>query len=87
MPVSKLRRFNPAAAPVGEQAAGGKEMGIVIDFPVEQRVLARSQVSDAEAGTVIILPVVRVERGPDLPTDGVEGSGAGGSSKRRRRRA
>ncbi len=60
-------------------------MAIVIDFPVEQRVLARPVVNAAEVGTVIILPVVRVERGPDLPTDGVEpGSGAGGGKRRRR---
>ena len=63
-------------------------MGIVIDFPVEQRVLARSVVSDAEAGTVIILPVVRVERGPDLPSDGIEPtSGTPGGKRKRRARA
>ncbi|MBZ0149829.1 MAG: hypothetical protein K8F62_20115 [Pseudorhodoplanes sp.] len=63
-------------------------MGIVIDFPVEQRVLARSVVSDADTGTVIILPVVRVERGPDLPSDGIEpGSGTPGGKRRRRARA
>jgi hypothetical protein len=62
-------------------------MGNVIDFPVEQRLLARPVNAGADA-TVIILPVVRVERSPDLPSDGVEPrSGAASSRKRRRRRA
>ena len=62
-------------------------MGTVIDFPVEQRLLARPVVTDpADAGTVIILPVVRVERAPQLPSDGIEpGSGATSGRKRRRR--
>ena len=49
-------------------------MGHVIDFPVEQRLLARP-VSTADTGTVIILPVVRVERAPELPSDVEPGSG------------
>ena len=64
-------------------------MGNVVDFPVGQRLLARPVVNDpAEAGTVIILPVVRVERAPDLPSDGIApGSGTAPGRKRRRRRA
>lgn len=64
-------------------------MGNVIDFPVEQRLLARPVSTGlADAGTVIILPVVRVERGPDMPSDGIErGSGTAPGRKRRRRRA
>ena len=62
-------------------------MGNVIDFPVEQRLLARPVITDlADAGTVIILPVVRVERAPDMPTDGIAlGSGTAPGRKRRRR--
>jgi hypothetical protein len=61
-------------------------MGNVIDFPVEQRLLARPVVTDADSGRVIILPVVRVERGPDMPSDGIEpGSGTAPGRKRRRR--
>jgi hypothetical protein len=62
-------------------------MGNVIDFPVEQRLLARPVTTDADSGTVIILPVVRVERAPDLPTDGVEPTTGAGGGKRRRKRA
>jgi hypothetical protein len=61
-------------------------MGHVIDFPVEQRLLARP-VTTADTGTVIILPVVRVERAPELPSDVEPGSGATPGRKRRRRRA
>jgi hypothetical protein len=62
-------------------------MGNVIDFPVGQRLSAQSAITDpADAGTVIILPVVRVERGPDMPSDGIEpGSGNTAGRKRRRR--
>jgi len=63
-------------------------MGHVIDFPVEQRLLARPVSADAATGTVIILPVIRVERAPEVPTDDVApGSGTAPGRKRRRRRA
>jgi hypothetical protein len=63
-------------------------MGNVIDFPVEQRLLARPVSADAGTGRVIILPVVRVERAPVVPSDGIEpGSGTAPGRKRRRRRA
>ena len=62
-------------------------MGNVIDFPVEQRLLARPVSTDADSGKVLILPVVRVERVPDLPSDVEPGSGAAPGRKRRRRRA
>ncbi len=63
-------------------------MGNVIDFPVEQRLLARPVSADAGNGRVIILPVVRVERAPDMPSDGIApGSGTAPGRKRRRRRA
>jgi len=62
-------------------------MGIVIDFPAGQRLAQDGRRGDAgEPGTVVILPVVRVERAPDTPLDGVE-SGPRGSGRKRRRRA
>ena len=60
-------------------------MGNVIDFPVEQRLLARPAAKEADTGTVIILPVVRVERGPDQPTGVEPGSGSTGRRRRKRR--
>jgi hypothetical protein len=63
-------------------------MGHVIDFPVEQRLLAPPVSADSDTGRVIILPVVRVERVPEMPSGGVEpGSGAAPGRRRRRRRA
>ncbi len=64
-------------------------MGTLIEFPVGLRLdrdLDRAgQVRQDEPGTVIILPVVRVERSPDGPSDGLE-SGAPTTPGRRRRR-
>jgi hypothetical protein len=61
------------------------DMGLLISFPVGQRP-ARNDVRAApeETGTVIILPVIRIERDPDEPSDGME---SGPSGRRRRRRA
>lgn len=62
-------------------------MGVVIDFPVAQRLSACDARNEADAaGTVIILPVIRIERYPDEPSDGLE-SGARASARKRRRRA
>ncbi len=67
----------------------GLLMGDVIQFPDEEA-QARGRYIDAssEPATVIILPVIRIDRGPD-GTNGIEpGSepGAGNHSGRRRRR-
>ncbi len=61
-------------------------MGIVIDFPMGQR-LAQGAKRDepGEPASVVILPVIRVERSPDRPSD-LE-SGARGPARKRRRRA
>ena len=60
-------------------------MGTVIHFPEGQRSARnRYEGSPDEPTAVIILPVVRIERSPDEPSDGLE-SGPGG--RRRRRRA
>jgi hypothetical protein len=62
-------------------------MGTVIDFPAEQRLAQDGRRGDAgEPATVVILPVVRVERAPDTPADGVE-SGPRSAGRKRRRRA
>jgi hypothetical protein len=61
-------------------------MGTVIEFPMIER-LAREEMirGDQERpAQVVILPVVRIERLPDMPADGVERQRAG---RKRRRRA
>ena len=61
-------------------------MGTVIHFPEGLRSTRGRLVGPLEEpADVIILPVVRIERSPDEPSDGLEsGPGAG---RRRRRRA
>ena len=59
-------------------------MGTIITFPVERCSLGTGLAgADGEGASVIILPVIRVERFVDNPTDGVE---PGASSPRGRRR-
>ena len=63
-------------------------MGIIVQFPEGMRPLGVGRYVDAnsEPASVIILPVVRIERHPDKP-DGLEGGGSGAPGRRRRRRA
>ena len=62
-------------------------MGRVVEFPEGRRLMRGVEQigAQAEPAHIIILPVVRIERHPDEPSDGFEG-GAGTSSGRRRRR-
>jgi hypothetical protein len=64
-------------------------MGVVVQFPEGHRPLGGGRYVDAnsEPASVIILPVVRIERNPDQPTDGVEGRGGDSPGRRRRRRS
>ncbi len=67
-------------------AEKGTAMGEVIQFPDDAGNLRGGRYVDAgsEPATVIILPVIRVERGPDdSSADPTSGSNAG---RRRRRR-
>ncbi len=63
-------------------------MGTVISFPPAERPVrsARSIADRPESATVIILPVIRIERYIDTPVDDVAPA-PGGSPRRRRRRA
>jgi hypothetical protein len=63
-------------------------MGIVVQFPEGHRPAGGGRYVDAnsEPASVIILPVVRIERHPDQPSDGVTGSGNASPGGRRRRR-
>ena len=63
-------------------------MGTVIDFPQGRRV-ARETLPAAEAArsaTIIILPVIRIERVGDEPYGGVPAGANAASGRRRRRR-
>ena len=64
-------------------------MGIIVEFPAWQRPAGGGRYVDAnsEPASVIILPVVRIERHPDNPSDGVDGGPYNTSGRRRRRRA
>jgi hypothetical protein len=64
-------------------------MGTVISFPaVERTVRASRAIADkSESATVIILPVIRIERYVDEPIGGFEPRARSNAGRRRRRRA
>ena len=64
-------------------------MGTVISFPaVEQTARAsRSIAGQSESATVIILPVIRIERYVNEPTGSFEPDASSSPRRRRRRRA
>ena len=68
---------------------GGAEgsMGIVVAFPEARSGVRDSAEHAAGSATVIILPVVRVERYDEDPSGDVEPSAAASPGRKRRRRA
>jgi hypothetical protein len=64
-------------------------MGIIVQFPDGHRPLSGGRYVDAnsEPASVIILPVVRIERNPDQPSDGLDSSAGASPGRRRRRRS
>lgn len=66
----------------------GIEMGEVIRFPDEAGYVRGGRYIDAhsEPATVIILPVIRIERDPD-GSNGLEPTTGNSAGRRRRRRA
>jgi len=64
-------------------------MGTVISFPAVGHTArgSRSITGRSESATVIILPVIRIERYAEEPTGGVEPEANTGPRRRRRRRA
>jgi hypothetical protein len=64
-------------------------MGTIVRFPEGQRPASGGKYVDAftEPADVIILPVVRIERKPDNPSDDFEGGTGTSPGRRRRRRA
>lgn len=80
-----MRRFGRLRAERGPNG-WGTDMGEVIRFPDDAGANRGGKYVDAatEPATVIILPVVRIERGPDGSSGAEPPSGSG---RRRRRRA
>jgi hypothetical protein len=59
-------------------------MGIVIKFP-DERVAIGERSACGDGATIVILPVVRIERGTDGPSGGLEPGASSPGRKRRRR--
>ena len=65
---------------------GEGDMGIVIAFPTERCSVGSGLIEARDdSGSVIILPVIRVERQGDNPTDGLEPNSSSPRGKRRKR--
>lgn len=60
-------------------------MGQVIQFPEEAGGRGKYVDANTEPATVIILPVIRIERGPD-GSNGLEPNSGNQAGRRRRRR-
>ena len=61
-------------------------MGIVIAFPAERCSVGSGLIEARDdSGSVIILPVIRVERQGEAPSDGFEPSNTSPRGKRRKR--
>ena len=61
-------------------------VGIVVKFPDEGRIVRFGRAdAESESATVIILPVIRIERGPD-GSNSLEPNSGNQSGRRRRRR-
>jgi hypothetical protein len=60
-------------------------MGIVISFPTERCAIGASPAQGSDRGCVIILPVIRVERHVEAPSDNSEPSTSSPRGKRRKR--
>jgi hypothetical protein len=63
-------------------------MGIIVQFPEGHRPTGGRYIgTTSQPASVIILPVVRIERDPDQPSDGFDGGSSAASGRRRRRRS
>jgi hypothetical protein len=75
----------------GPAVKGNRLVGNVIKFPDDGRIVRFGHAETEESATIIILPVVRIERSADAPADdGVEPHthppAANGGGRRMRRR-
>jgi hypothetical protein len=64
-------------------------MGIIVQFPEGQRPLGGGRYVEAnsEPASVIILPVVRIERQPEVPSGDLDGGSNVPPGRRKRRRS
>ena len=63
-------------------------MGTIINFPEGRRDVREAQIGGGETATIMIWPVVRIERPTDLPpTEASSGNQAGRKRRRRARRS
>jgi hypothetical protein len=60
-------------------------MGSIINFPEARRVGREAQAGDSQSATIMILPVVRIERVSTDPPDAASPHDNSTSRKRRRR--
>jgi len=75
----------------GVRTSGGRgpTMGMVISFPAVERTARGSGVTagKSQSATVVILPVIRIERYVEEPASNCEPATSRGPHRRRRRRA
>lgn len=66
--------------------SGERGMGIIVQFPEGHRPVSGGHYvgANSEPASVIILPVVRIERNPDQPSDGLDGGNNATPGRRRR---
>jgi len=68
-----------------EGLPGEGDMGIVIAFPAERCTVGSGLIEAREDSSVIILPVIRVERHGENPSGNLEPSSTSSRGKRRKR--
>ena len=78
------RRRTSGKAAWGRVLGAGVAMGVVIKFP-DERIAAGERSERGVGATIVILPVVRIERGTDGPSGGLEPGASTPGRKRRRR--
>src|ERR1700674_5476740 len=73
-----IRRPLASAKALMPSPRRGVSMGRVVEFPEGRRLMRgiEQAAGQTEPAHIIILPVVRIERHPDEPSDGLEGGGS-----------
>jgi hypothetical protein len=86
--LARIGAWDPFAARRGTIAAAAMTMGTVVKFPDEGRIVRFGRADAEQSATVIILPVVRIERHPHVdaaePGDNPPADNSGRRRMRRR---